>query len=925
MDSKKKNKTHHSFYKEANKSILGQQQLTPKKVAKLSFKAIKWLMFAFLIVATLWGCVNEFIIKTSHNLGQGVEFYRNDDFVYPNMYTSSEIIGYTIASNEVTEGVNGKGDYFDEGNLKNETIPFNFYTINPNYNLVLDDYDFEDVDQAAKDLNVDNYVIKAEDVKTIEQKRKKKDKVIDQPEVYSYNLNEASVILTNLFSYNINQIIKPDNKGIMTPSSAIVPSSVKTDLNKKIEDQALEKDKTYKVDGWVSFVFYIYDSSDGNLDGTISNELPKGNWMGSDDEKYNADFFNLIDGEDLDITDGIQKKEVVGLNGTLALNEPTKFSPKDLGDVTNINNWQPIYSIPPKIPDEEDEDKSVVNINGQIIEEINNKAFLNGTGKSNYNDLINNNDSLKEAIESYGEDVTSAAKDYSVDYLSLNIIPKEGKVYGGSESVVTPLKKGFPIKPSDHAIELLEGDEGSNNGYRNNNFESTKLTSNQDKGFDSTIQNFGWMLMDKDGDLQRVYDNEDDAFNKDPLTLSDEDDAFYADQRRLGWGQLDYNEVGKIDNSKSVFDEKIKGFMAHGDDKDVSKYVSLNRKSIIRNKDDKDAIIEYNQVSKFAGMTSALEVQNFKKDYRGVLPKYVKQSDNDYWETSILSDSILPTGQDSWNETRVAFQGWGDWGKAWDVNKFGLLYGAFVFPISQFAMGIGELFNYQISPWGTVFSIFIIVFLVRGLGALLSMKGTKNQSKMQEVQTDVAKIKAKYSKYDLKEDKKMKQKQQMEIMALYKKNEVNPMGSLGTIFVTMPIFISLWIIISALPAYKIAVMGNFSFSVSAWYGMFNLGLMFFLYLFVGITVGLVQGVSSKLPNWLANKRKGVKRIDEATKKSMKKQNRTQNIMVGVFIFMGLTVPAMFAIYWIASGLFTIFLELGRHLLKTRKANKVKEQ
>jgi YidC/Oxa1 family membrane protein insertase len=83
------------------------------------------------------------------------------------------------------------------------------------------------------------------------------------------------------------------------------------------------------------------------------------------------------------------------------------------------------------------------------------------------------------------------------------------------------------------------------------------------------------------------------------------------------------------------------------------------------------------------------------------------------------------------------------------------------------------------------------VFLTRGIGALMSLNGTKNQLKMQEVQTEVAKIKARYSKYDLKVDKKMKQKQQTEIMALYKKNDVNPMGSLGTIFVTMPIFISL--------------------------------------------------------------------------------------------------------------------------------------
>ncbi len=915
---KNNNKGHHSFYKEANKSILGQQQWTPKKIGKTSFKIIKWLMFGFLIVATLWGCVNEFIIKTSHNLGQGVEFYRSDEFVYPNMYSSAEIVGYTIANESVTLGVDGKDDYFDAETktANNETLPFNFYSINPNYGINVDEYSFVDKDKAATELQVDKYIIKSSDVKTITKQRKHADSVTDLPEVYSYNLNQASVILTNIFSYSMDQL-SSEAGGMMAPSSSLVPESVKKFLTQKIDDASLGED-AYKVDGWINFVYYMYDSKDG-LDGAINeSSIPaKGNWIeGEGDHK--EDFFNIS--EDADLSDGIQRDEFFGLNGTLTLKNPTTFKPSSIDEIADIDNWKPIYSIPMKIKDPEAEDpdtaEMIDNIEGQVVREINNNAFLNGTGKSSYNDFIKGNDALEKAIEDQGG-VGSVVEEYSVDYTGLNLIPKDSKVYGGAEEVVVPIKKGFPIAPSDKTINLIEG-EDSKGGYRDSNFESQKLTDNKDMGFDSTIQNYGWMIMDNDGNLKRVYDNKEDALKKKDLTSEDEKDALYGDQRRLGWGKLAYGEEDKITDNTSVFDEKIKTFM------NSEKYLSLDQKTKIGEEE-----VTYNYGTRFAGMTSAAQIQNFKSDATGVLPRYEKQThtgqDDSYWETSLLSDSINVTGQDSWNETRVAFQGWGDWDKAWDVNKFGLLYGAFVFPISQLSMGIGTLFHYQDSPWGTVFSIFIIVFLVRGLGALLSMKGTKNQLKMQEVQTDVAKIKAKYSKYDLKEDKKMKQKQQLEIMALYKKNEVNPMGSLGTIFITMPIFISLWIIISALPAYKVAIMGNFSFSVSAWYGMFNLGLMFFLYLLVGITVGLVQGVSSKLPNWLSNKRKGVKRIDEATKKSMKKQNRTQNIMVGVFIFMGLTVPAMFAVYWIASGLFTILLELGRHAFRVKKANKIKEQ
>jgi len=60
---------------------------------------------------------------------------------------------------------------------------------------------------------------------------------------------------------------------------------------------------------------------------------------------------------------------------------------------------------------------------------------------------------------------------------------------------------------------------------------------------------------------------------------------------------------------------------------------------------------------------------------------------------------------------------------------------------------------------------------------------------MQEVQLEVAKIKAKYEPH--KDNKQMKQRQQQEIMALYKKREVNPFASFGTMFLTMPFFLAI--------------------------------------------------------------------------------------------------------------------------------------
>jgi YidC/Oxa1 family membrane protein insertase len=222
------------------------------------------------------------------------------------------------------------------------------------------------------------------------------------------------------------------------------------------------------------------------------------------------------------------------------------------------------------------------------------------------------------------------------------------------------------------------------------------------------------------------------------------------------------------------------------------------------------------------------------------------------------------------------------------------MYGLFVWPLAQLSIIIQSVFPVG-AVWGVILGIFIITFLLRGLGYAMSFGSNKNQSKMQEVQTQVAQINAKYQQYD-KKNKQMKARKQQEVMALYRKNNVNPFASLGTIFVTMPIFLSIWIIISALPVYKIISVGQFSFSISSISGMFSVGSLFFAYLFVGIAVGFAQGLSSKLPRMLSNKRKGIKRIDEQTKKAMKKQNKTQNIMIGVFVFMGLIVPVLLALY-----------------------------
>lgn len=910
----------HSFYKEANKSILGQQQISPQKIGKAFFKIIKWLVFAFLIVATLWGCVNEFIIQTSDNLGQGVEFYQKDDFVYPNMYQATEVVGYTASEYdaEADDGIYAT----EEEASKATSEPFNFMTINPNYNLkASDEYyssymeenpesEYTSVEEMSNGLwNSDAILIQSSDIKSTTKSDDglEVESYSDNAALYSYNLNQLTVSLTGLYDYSIDDLLI--NQSMFAPSTSI-PTYISNEANNAIEgSDNLSENDNYSVTGMDSFIFFLLDKEDGAIDNNITNLntswAPEG-------------FITKTVQDDDATTNNIDN---ININGTI--------KPSDSFDVDNIlkiDGWTPIVSL----------DQNTYN--GEMQSFYNEQVFLSGDLSGTTTQQAIDKGAYSEVDAAYANEhnaepgtTTAAAPNME----ALKPTDSNINVYGGSQVVVTSIAKGFPVVASDKTKALIDGgtyiDENTgaeievseSEAARDQDFLDWDSSESDwsEEGFDASSQMYGWMLMDsntnEDGthDILQAYDSPDEVYASEEDTTSNTSNLFYADQRRNGWGEVD--ATGSNSGDATVFDEMVKDNMS------TDKYLSLEREETIDGQ-----TVEYTTPSTFAGMSSVENIQVLDETYTGVLPSYEEATDNysgenTYIETSILSDSIISTGQDAWGENRVSFVGWSDWGKAWDV-QYGPLYGLFVFPLAQISMAIGEVFNYFTSPWGTLFSIIVIVFLVRGLGALLSLRGTKNQLKMQEVQTEVAKIKAKYSKYDLKEEPKMKQKQQQEIMALYRKHEVNPMGSLGTIFITMPIFISLWIIISALPAYKFVVMGSFSWAVSAWYGIFNLGLMFFLYILVGITVGLVQGVSSKMPNWLANKRKGIKRVDQATKDSMKKQNRTQNIMIGVFVFMGLTVPALFAFYWIASGFFTIFLELIRHFWRTHIAKQKKE-
>ncbi|MCP4356016.1 MAG: hypothetical protein GY793_10395 [Proteobacteria bacterium] len=83
----------------------------------------------------------------------------------------------------------------------------------------------------------------------------------------------------------------------------------------------------------------------------------------------------------------------------------------------------------------------------------------------------------------------------------------------------------------------------------------------------------------------------------------------------------------------------------------------------------------------------------------------------------------------------------------------------------------------------------IAVIIIRTFAYALTFKSTLQQVKQQELSSKKAAIEAKYEQY--KGNKQMEQRKRQEMSEMFKKEGISPLGSIGSIFLTMPIFLAM--------------------------------------------------------------------------------------------------------------------------------------
>ena len=265
----------------------------------------------------------------------------------------------------------------------------------------------------------------------------------------------------------------------------------------------------------------------------------------------------------------------------------------------------------------------------------------------------------------------------------------------------------------------------------------------------------------------------------------------------------------------------------------------------------------------------------------------------------------------------------------WTI-AYGPFYGIFIWPA---AYVINMLMYITRGLWGgtnALLSIFILLLVIRVLTLVISLKSSFQSERMAEFQGKISEINAKYAGI---KDPKAKQMQQQEIMALYKKHNIKPFAAFQQMFLTMPIFLIIYRVITILRPMKVISLFNiWVFSETPLTRVFAGD---WVYIFFLILVSAAQVMSMKIPQILAKQRNKSTYVCPTTNsssntsdksKSMDKTKLMQNIFMIVMCVIVAFSPCGVGVYWFLNSFFSVGQSYLIHtlIIKKRKSDRDKQ-
>ena len=216
----------------------------------------------------------------------------------------------------------------------------------------------------------------------------------------------------------------------------------------------------------------------------------------------------------------------------------------------------------------------------------------------------------------------------------------------------------------------------------------------------------------------------------------------------------------------------------------------------------------------------------------------------------------------------------------------------------------------------------------RGLLLLLTFKQTASQHKMTELQPELERLQAKYPNSNTNDTEKNLLAQEQ--MALYKKHNINPLGSLIVMIFQFPIFIAVWGAMSGSAILRTGDLFGLQLSAATGQSIINwTGTPSIVALVIFIIMALAQATSMLLPQYL--QKKSAKKIAKTKKNPAAEQQQHSSmkmmnwVMLIMIIIMGFSLPVAMAIYWIISAIISLTQSLIMRSLNNKKNEKNKDK
>lgn len=210
----------------------------------------------------------------------------------------------------------------------------------------------------------------------------------------------------------------------------------------------------------------------------------------------------------------------------------------------------------------------------------------------------------------------------------------------------------------------------------------------------------------------------------------------------------------------------------------------------------------------------------------------------------------------------------------------GLWTSFFVKPLAYVLLVVGRLVkNYGLS-------VIIISLLIRLIAFPLTKKTAMQGEMMKKAQPEINKIQKKYAG---KQDQESVMKQNQEIMAVYKKYNMNPMAGCIFAIIQLPIFVAFFEAIQRTPVIFEDVFLGLQLGTTPSVGITT--PMFYTYAILMLLIAATTFFSFKMSS--------AGNPGDPTMKMM------PIMMTGMIVITGAVMPTGLGIYWVTSNLFTI--------------------